>query len=182
MRAKTVGVGALPAVGPTLARTVLLCVLLAVTAPGCSDDSENDAGAAGTPAATPSAATIDYVAEVNALCAELMPKVMEVVGGGHPTTYPIEDFTSEQPKINALIAEFDTKVEALPVADAHRSAADALTAFRNLSDAADEKLAAAAATGDQASFDAAFDDRLRTVRSSSVPTELAAAGITCNAR
>ncbi len=160
-------------------KTLLICGLLAVTAAGCGDSSENDA----TPAATTTTvAKANYVAQVNGLCEELMPKVLDVTGGGHPTAYPIKDYNAERPKLTALYKAFDAKVEAISVAAADRSEADAFDAFRRLSDATDVRLAAAAATGKQDRFDAALDARHRTFDSGSTLKDLAAAGIICNAR
>lgn len=166
------------------AKTLLVCGLLAVTAGGCGDSSEDDAtpAAATTVATTTSAPKAEYVAEINGLCAELTPKVLDVTGGGHPTSYPIKDFVAELPKLEALFKTFDAKVDTIPAAVADRSAADAFDAFRRLSDAASARLAAAAATGEQDTFDAAFDATLRRFEASSVPKDLAAAGITCPAR
>lgn len=158
-------------------KLLLICGLLAGTAAACGDDSENDV--------TPATATVpkaNYVAQVNRLCEELIPKVLEASGGGHPTTFPIKDYNAERPKRTALFKAFDAKVDAIEVADADRSAADAFDAFRRESDAADVQLAAAAATGKQARFDAAVDANDRKFESSSVVKALGAAGITCQAR
>jgi crotonobetainyl-CoA:carnitine CoA-transferase CaiB-like acyl-CoA transferase len=156
---------------------------MAVIVAGCGDDSENDAApAATTPAATTtSRATAGYVAEVNRLCAELEPKVLDIAGP-HPGSFPIKAYEAERPKRAALYEAFDAKVEAIPVSAGDRSAADAFDAFRRLSDATDARLAAAAATGEQDRFDAAIEARHRTFDTRSELKDLAAAGIVCNAR
>jgi hypothetical protein len=122
------------------------------------------------------------VARVNALCADLMPKVLGATGGGHPESFPIKAFNAERPKVRDLMKAFDEQVDAIPVAAADRSAANAFDAFRRLSDTADTRLAAAAATGKQDSFDAAFDATGRTFGSGSALRDFAAAGIRCPAR
>ena len=165
------------------AKTLLVCGLLAVTAAGCGDDSNNDAT---TTAATTVAATTvpkaGYVGQVNHLCDELIPKVLDATGGGHPATFPLKDYIAERPKLKALYKSFDAKVDALTVAAADQSAADAFDAFRHESDAADAHMAAAAATGKQDKFDAAFDVNQRGYDTSSVVKDLAAAGIRCPGR
>jgi len=159
------------------ATTLLVSGLLAIVAFGCADPgsvASPSAPATDVPAA-------DYVTQVNTLCVKLVEDVLEVAGA-HPGSYPIAEYEAERPKMNALIAEFDAKVAAVPVAAGERPAAAAFDAFRRLSDETDADLAAAAATGDQAVFDAAIEKRHDTFDASSVLPDLAAAGIACNGR
>jgi hypothetical protein len=65
---------------------------------------------------------------------------------------------------------------------ADRSAADAFEAYRRESDAAYAQMAAAAATGEQDRFDAAWHAVHRMFDNSSTLRDPHAAGITCNAR
>jgi len=163
------------------AKTLLICGLLAVTAAACGDDSEDDA----TPAAATTSTVVthtDYVSQVNRLCEELIPKVLAASGGGHPAHFPVEDYNAERPKKTALYKAFDAKIDAIEVAGADRSKADAFDAFRRESDAADVQLAATAATGKQATFDAGVDANERKYESSSVVKDLEATGIRCPAR
>jgi hypothetical protein len=167
---------------PIALKTLLVCGLLAVTAAGCGDASETTAAPAAQRAATTtSVAESEYVAQLNKLCAELEPKILAVTGGHH-LTYPIRVYNAERPKLNAIYETFDAQADAIPVAAADRSAADAFDAYRRLSDAIDGRLNAAAATGKQAKFDAVFDGRGQMLTAGSEVQDLTAAGIICNAR
>jgi len=162
------------------AKALLVCGLLAMIVAACGDDSEDDAAPAA--ATTSTVPKPDYVTQVNRLCEELIPKVLEASGGGHPTHFPVEDYNAERPKRTALFKAFDAKVDAIEVAAADRSAADAFDAFRHESDAADVQVAAAAATGKQARSDTAIDAKERKYESSSVVKDLEATGIRCPVR
>jgi len=160
-------------------RVALVCALLVVTAAGCGDDTQPSPS---TVAATTSARA-DYVTRVNELCSDLRPKVLEVYGGGgHPAPYPIKVFRSEQPQLTSLHQSFDAQVDALPTTDTDRRAVKALAAYRGASDAATATLAAAAATGKQDRFDAAYYKVHDMFDNNPALNELNAAGIGCNAR
>jgi hypothetical protein len=157
---------------------VVVGAVLAVATAGCGNSADRDA--APIPAASTAPAAGAYVTEVNALCARLLSDVLAFDIGNDPT---IEQFEKKRNKLTALTKEFDAKVEAIPVTSADRSAAAAFTAYQGFSDAADARLSAAAATGDQEKFDAANEAFLTAVHAD--PPELEAmhaAGIYCNAR
>jgi hypothetical protein len=160
---------------------VVVGAVLAVATAGCGNSADRDA--APIPAASDSTtapAARAYVTEVNALCAQLLSDVLAFDIGNDPS---IEQFERKRTKLTALIKEFDAKVEATPVTSADRSAAAAFKAYQRFSDAADARLSAAAATGDQEKFDAANEAFLTAVHAD--PPELVemhAAGIYCNAR
>jgi hypothetical protein len=136
-----------------------------------------------TVATTTSTAASAYVARLNELCAELEPQVIDAYGGApHPAPFPIKEFNDEYPKLIAVTEAFDAKADAIPVAPADRSAADAFEAYRRESDAAYAQMAAAAATGEQDRFDAAWHAVHRMFDNSSTLRDPHAAGITCNAR
>lgn len=164
------------------AQVVLTCAVLAATAVGCGTAKERgDASPATGRTATLSSPS--YTTQVNALCSDLLAKVKEVNGGGgHPGHFPIAEYLAEQPKLAALTAAFDAKVDAVPVPAAERKEADALRAFQNLSDRATAKLDAAAATGQQAKFDDAFGTVHRMFDDSTVTEDLQTQGIVCNGR
>ncbi len=166
------------------ARVALVCGLFAVTAVGCGDPSGNapTEAAPRTTAAT-SLPRLDYAARINALCAELEPKVLEIYGGGgHPSPFPIKVFESEQPQLTSLYSTFDAQADAVPVTDAEQRAVKAFTAYRRVSDAATATMSAAAATGRQSRFDAAYYAVHKMFDNNPVVNELHAAGISCNAR
>jgi hypothetical protein len=171
--------------------------IVARAAAGCSSSSAGHdttaAAGAGTSAAGTSAASSSatsspaptYVAALNALCGDLQTKVLAIYGGpGHHTSFPISVFNAEQPKLAAVTRDFDAKADALPVTASDRAAAKAFDAFRRQSDALYRIMAAAAATGKQAKFDAAFAHIVHTFEDKPNPVldALHAAGIFCNAR
>ena len=162
----------------------LVCGLLAPTAGGCGGSDGNSAAqATSTTGVTTSAFAAGYVARVNKLCAELLPGVLAIYGGGgHPAPYPIKVFQAEQPRLTALYAAFDEQVDALPVSAAERRAAQAFMAYRRLSDDATATLTSAAATGRQDRFDAAFYEVHKMFDSNAALNEMHAVGIGCNAR
>jgi len=160
---------------------MLTCVTLAVAAVGCGTDTKGNDASPATGRTTASGPT--YVARVNELCADLLAKVKEVNGGGgHPGPFPIAEYLAEQPRLAALTTAFDAKIDAIPVPAAEREEADALRAFQDLSDRATAMLDAAASTGKQEKFDAAFGRVHRMLDDSSVPEDLLTQGIVCNGR
>jgi hypothetical protein len=160
-------------------RAALFCALLGVTAAGCGDDTP----ASLATVATTTSALADYVTRVNELCSELKPRVLEVYGGGgHPGPYPIKVFRSEQPQLTSLYQSFDAQADAVPTTAADRRAVEALAAYRQLSDAATATMAAAAATGKQDRFDAAYYEVHEMFDNNPALNELSAVGIGCNAR
>ncbi len=166
-------------------RTVLLVVLIAATALGCGKDGDaaDDAGspsAVGPAEEISAAATASrYVGAVNQLCADLAATTMDVTGGGTPTR---EQFLADQPKLTVLTQKFDADVAKIEVPEADRAAADALRAFQSYSDAEYAKVVAAAESGNDERFAAAFDAFLADFEQSGIPAELAEAGISCPAR
>ena len=104
----------------------------------------------------------EYVARLNGLCAELQPKVLQIYGGGgYPAPYPIKVFESEQPRLTSLYRTFDAQADALPLTDGDRRAFEAFKAYRRVADEATAVMSAAAATGRQDRFDAAFHEVTR---------------------
>lgn len=170
----------------SLVRDALGCALLVVTAMGCNSPAGGDAGAGAGETTESRAATSSrpgYTARLNQLCRELQPKVLEVYGGGgHPAPYPIAVFRSEQPRLAALYRDFDARARAIPVTSGEQGAADAFDAYRRESDKAAAMMAAAAATGRQDRFDAAYHAVHKMFDTSPVTNRLSAAGVFCNAR
>ena len=164
-------------------RTVLVVAATVALASGCgesSDEASPRASAEPSAASTPDAK--QYVDAINAICDAHLPLVLEATGGGHRGHFPIATYKAETPKLKALNADFDAKVAAVEVPEGARDAAATLNDYRKESDAAEARLAAAAATGDQAKFDAAFD--ANTAPFETVGARMRAAGFSrdCNSR
>lgn len=144
----------------------LLALAMVVSATGCgdSDDEEASPSADTTPATTTAStpsptSSASYVAQVNALCEAMIDKVMGVRGdedGSGGGDFPsIDEFEAQELQIRSIHAEFDAEVDALPVTDADRDAAEALDAFRETSDAEADKLLELARDGDETGYEAA---------------------------
>lgn len=164
-------------------RIVVLAAATAALAAGCggsSDEAPPDASSA--PAASATAGSRKYVLAVNAICATHLPRVLDATGGGHRQHYPIATFNAEAPKLKALSADFDAKVGAVVVPPGEADAAATLEDYRKESDAWQARMAAAAATGDQATFDAAYDANLASF--GPISARMVAAGFSpdCNSR
>ena len=166
-------------------------LLLAVSLTACGD-SDDDEASASAPSATPAGASPSpsasgsYVAQVNALCEAMIDKVMAVRGdsdsdggGDFPS---MDSYEQEELQIRSIHEEFDAEVDALPVSDAERPAADAFDAFRDTGDADAEKLLTAARSGDQATYDAAFQESLNSTEFEAKRRAMNEAGIECPAR
>jgi hypothetical protein len=92
-------------------------------------------------------------------------------------------YLAEHKKLATVYAAFDAQADAVPVGTADRAADQAFDAYRRQSDAADHKLAAAAATGKQANFDAAFRQIVASEgKPDPVIDAMHGAGIFCNGR
>ncbi|HUR73563.1 MAG TPA: hypothetical protein VMZ00_04760 [Sporichthya sp.] len=159
-------------------RIVVIGSLLAITVAGCGDGNkatdplDPELSAAPTPTG--------YSAAVNARCGELEKATFDITGGAEPT---IAVFQKNLAKLDALTAGFDADVAKIPVTtSADREAAKAFKAFQRFSDAEWAKLKAAAAAGDEAKFQTAFQKFLDTFADSTVPAALANVEIACPAR
>lgn len=151
----------------------LVGLLLVLSVSGCGDSEDEEATApsatASVPSPSPSApaaspspsASGSYVSRVNALCESMIPEVMAVrgdkdgdAGGDFPT---LAEFEGQEAKLKPIITKFDAAVDAIPVTDADRAAADAFNAYREIGDAEAAKTLAAAKTGDQQKFREALE-------------------------
>ncbi len=150
---------------------------------GCGD-SASDGSTASPSASVASDGKTEYVEAVNALCGELLPKVLTVTDGGHPKPYPIAVFLEEQPRIEQLTAAFDKRFDAIPVPEDAKPVAEAFDRYRAEGDAATNRLDSAADAGDQKAFDEAFKANLEDFETSNTRTDLLSLGITaeCNSR
>src|SRR4051794_6678603 len=160
----------------------LVCGLLVAGAGACGRSSTADSSSSASTATNTSAKGPGYAARLNALCADLLVEVLAADGGGHPGHFPIAAYEAQRPRLEALVAQFDARADAVPTTDADQAAAAAFEAFRRLSDRATAMLDAAAATGRQKRFDRTFGRVHRMLDDSSVPETLLAQGIACNGR
>jgi hypothetical protein len=171
-------------------RFVATSGILVMLAAGCAKEKGEPAAPPATAAATPSVIATataspsptragNYVAQVNALCSELEPKVVAITQGREPA---IDWYPAGRAEIDALYKEFDAAVDAIPVTDADRPADDAMNAFRRMAATADESVAAATATGKQEELAAAWAASVKTFNEAPEVAALQAAGIRCPAR
>jgi hypothetical protein len=158
------------------ALSVILIGAFLAAASGCGGAGNHDRA---EPSSTRTAGP-DYEAQVNALCAELIDQVLPITGD-KPNPSPRE-FLRFGEKIDPVIERFDSKVDALEVSEADRSADEAFDAYRSKLDAADAALRKVARTGDVDAFATAFNHFLNELRSSPEKTRLSAQGIVCSAR
>ena len=164
-------------------RVLLLVAAMAALAAGCGGSSDKASPRESTaPSASSTADAQQYVDSINAICAAQLPLVLGATNGGHPQHYPIATFNAERPKLKTLNSEFDAKVAAVVIPPAAKPAAATLNDYRKYSDAAEARLATAAATGSQAQFDVAYDANAASF--GDVSAHMLAAGFSqdCNSR
>ena len=170
--------------------SILACAAGLLVSAGCTDSSDRNSSPSAEPAPSPAGSTAGldasagptaagYVARVNDLCAQLLSQVLAFDIGNDVS---IEAFQAKRAKLLPLISAFDQEVATIPVPAEDRAAAETFDAYREFSDSTDARLAAAAATGDQAKFDTENQAVLDEVHSSSKVDDLRATGIVCNAR
>lgn len=167
--------------GVRVTRAVLIAALL-LAAAGCGSDDEDGASPSAIGPAEEVSAQAGpggYVDALNRLCDDLAADSTDVTGGVEPER---EQFLEDQPRLDALIEAFDARAATLEVTDADRAAAEAFRAFQRYSDAEYAKVRAAAESGDDAKFEAAFEAFITDFEASPIPAELAEAGVTCPAR
>jgi hypothetical protein len=167
--------------GVRLIRSVLFAAFLLITA-ACGDDGGDGASpsAIGPAEEVGAEATpTGYVDALNRLCDNLAADSTDVTGGVEPAR---EQFLEDQPKLEALVRAFDAEAAKLEVPDEDREAAEAFRAFQRYSDAEYAKVRAAAESGDDATFKAAFEEFIADFEASKIPADLAEAGVTCPAR
>jgi hypothetical protein len=167
-----------------IASSVVACACSSSTAAHSTVPSHTSVPSA-TSSASPTAVVTaaQYVAAVNALCDDLLPKVMAAIDGGHPSTYPISQFMAELPAHSKLERGFDQALARIPVpADAKPQSA-ALQAYIAYANTIDARRLAAAKTS-QAAFDREIRAENEQFPTSAVNAKRAAAGFndSCNAR
>lgn len=133
---------------------VLVAAGLAVA--GCSSSG---GGSPTSPATAPrttvsstaaSATAIGYVAAVNALCQDLLPKILEVTNNGDPAGFTVAQYKQHLAAHTALERDFDRKFAALPVPSGARNANAAMRAYIAYANRIDARRLAAADRGQRA--------------------------------
>jgi hypothetical protein len=157
---------------------VLSAGLAACSSSGPSPASRAPSGAASTAAADPAQVYLDAV---NALCDELLPKIVTVTHGGS-IDVPAREYLATWPAHKRLLDGFDAHVATIPVPAAAQGKAAALTAYVRFADQLDAARLAAAQRGQ-----AAYATEVRSesgVENDPTIAALAAAGFndSCTAR
>jgi hypothetical protein len=128
----------------------LLVPLLLVGAAGCSSAGPTGSSSAAGSSADPGAAAVQrYLAAVNHLCDELLPKVIKVTNGGS-FDIPRKQFFKQLPAHQRLRDNFDRDLANIPVPPAAKDAAAALANYIAFANKLDAKRLAAARQGDAA--------------------------------
>lgn len=163
-------------------------VLLLMPVSGCGDSAGEEAStpsptaAVSSPSPSPSASG-SYVSKVNALCESMIPDVMKVRGDtdndGGGDLPSLKEVEGQEAQLKPIMEKFDTAVDAIPVTDADRPAADAFNAYRKTVDAEGAKMLAAAKSGDQQKYEEAFKP---SAEFEAKRRALEATGIVCPAR
>ncbi len=164
----------------------VVVAVVAVAVTGCSSSAPS-APATPTrpgPSATPAGPTAaSYVAAVNALCDQLLPKILKVTDGGDPAGFTVAQFKAHVAAHAALERDFDSKFAALAVPPGARSANAAMRAYIAYANRLDARRLAAANRG-QTAFVAEVNAEVAEYEASAVKQERDAAGFdaACDAR
>lgn len=128
-------------------------VIMSALATGCSSSGQSSAKTRTTTPAIDAGqvAVGKYLAAVNRLCDELLPKVVAVTNGGS-FDVPLKDFFAQLPAHTKLRTDFDRQLARVPVPPQANDEARVLTAYLQFANGLDAKRLAAAKQG-QASYD-----------------------------
>jgi hypothetical protein len=174
----------------------LMATSLLVAGCASSGGSATRSGAENSPSTTPSAVassassstgagatTAGYVAAVNALCQDLLPKILPVTNDGDPSGFTVAQFKAHVAAHAALEHDFDRKFAAIPVPPDARQASAAMRAYIAYANRIDSRRLAAANRGQHA-FAAEVHAEGAEYLSSSVKKARDAAGFdaACDAR
>ena len=127
--------------------SVLVASVLLVSC-GCSSTSAGTAHSTSSTNTAPAdaAAVQTYLSAVNALCSELLPKVIAVTHGGS-LDVPVKDYLAQQPAHAKLLADFDRQLALVPVPPAAKDKAAAFAGYVAYANQLDAKRLAAASHG-----------------------------------
>jgi hypothetical protein len=161
-------------------RTVIAAALVAAGLTACSSSG----GGSGPSPSTDSGATVQgYVDAVNALCQQLLPKILAVTHDGDPAKFTVAQYRASVPAHQALVAGFDQHFAAIPVPPAARGASAAMRAYIAYATTLDAQRLAAAGRG-QAAYEATIQAQVAAYPTSAVKQARDAAGFdaSCDAR
>jgi len=155
---------------------VLCCVVLVACSSGSEPGHEIDRSSNGADVVR------QYVDAVNALCDELLPKVVAVTNGGS-FDIPRRQFFAQLPEHQRLRDEFDRNLALIPVPPEARTEAASLDAYIRFADQLDARRLAAARAG-PAAYEREIQRELRTAADDPSIAARTAAGFneSCNAR
>jgi hypothetical protein len=133
-------------------RTRAIVAAVGILVTGCS--SSGPSGAASSSITTPTksgqpsdanrAQVASYVAAVNALCQDLLPKILEVTNNGNPAGFTVAQFKEHVAAHAALERDFDRKFAAIPVPSDAQTANAAMRAYIAYANRLDARRLAAA--------------------------------------
>jgi hypothetical protein len=149
---------------------------------GCSSTT-SEPGGASTSGPPPSAAAVqEYLDAVNQLCDALLPKVVEVTGGGR-LDIPLKQFFEQLPAHQRLRDGFDRDLAKIPVPPAAKDEATALANYIRFANELDAKRLRAARQG-AAAYHREIAAELRSAADDPSIAARTAAGFneSCNAR
>jgi hypothetical protein len=168
--------------GMAARRSLLVALLaLAATVTGCSSDASP--GRSSAPPLSPSVdAGRQYLAAVNRLCDDLLPKIVAVTGGGS-FDIPLDKFFAQLPEHSRLRAQFDRDLATIAVPEEARDQAKALRDYIAFANTLDARRLASARKG-QAPYAREIAAEKRTAADDPSITALDAAGFhkSCTAR
>jgi hypothetical protein len=165
--------------------SAILCT--GVLACGCSSSKTTGEGPTTNRGSSPSAdagqvAVQMYLAAVNALCDELLPKVDAVTKGGS-LDIPLKEFFAQLPAHQKLRDDFDRQLAKVPVPAEAKQQQSALNDYLNFANELDAKRLRAARQG-QTSYDKEISaEKESTANDPSIAARTAAGfNESCNAR
>jgi hypothetical protein len=137
---------------------VAIVIVLSVVIASCSSAPHSVAprttgapsGLSSPASASPGGTAASYVAAVNALCQELLPKILLVTNNGNPAGFTIAQFKAHVAAHAALERDFDQHFQALPVPRQARAANAAMRAYIAYANQLDARRLAAANRGQNA--------------------------------
>lgn len=165
-----------------VALVVATTVTAACSSSGTKGPTTSSASISTSASSTAGTSSRPYVASVNKLCEDLIPKVLAIRTGPAGSEPTLQEFLAEDPKLESVYKAFDAQVDALPVSTADKQAAAAFDAYRTWLAKWNTQLQAAAETADASKFKDALARLDRDFKTAQEVSDLHTAGIECPAR
>lgn len=163
---------------------MMVIVIVCALACGCSSSGALDTEpTTTTPSVDPGTVAVQkYLAAVNKLCDDLLPKVVVVTNGGS-FDIPLKEFFAQLPAHAKLRADFDRQLARVPVPPDASGKARALSAYIRFANELDARRLAAAKRG-QATYEREIRAEEKYAANDPTITARTAAGFneSCNAR